>query len=68
SRTVQLTPLQRKASNIVLAVVGVQFLLGVLTILYAVPVTMGVLHQTGAFLLFASALFFIHSLGKTATA
>ena len=66
ARTIQLTPLQRKASDFLLAVVGIQFLLGVFTILYAVPVIMGVLHQTGAFFLFASALFFIHSLRTAA--
>ncbi len=66
ARTVQLTTLQRKASNFMLAVVGVQFLLGVFTLLYSVPVIMGVLHQTGAFFLFASALFFIHSLRTAA--
>lgn len=62
ARTIQLTSLQRKASNVMLATVAIQFILGVITLLYAVPVTMGVLHQTGAFFLFTSALFFIHSL------
>jgi cytochrome c oxidase assembly protein subunit 15 len=57
---------QRKASNLMLGVVFAQFILGIITILYAVPVTMGVLHQTGAFLLFASSLFFMHSIRKTA--
>lgn len=66
ARTMKLTPLQRKASNFMLAIVGIQFLLGVFTLLYAVPVIMGVLHQTGAFFLFASALFFIHSLRAAA--
>lgn len=64
SRKLNLSPLQRKASNIMLTVVISQFLLGVITILYAVPITMGVLHQTGAFVLFASTLFFIHSLSR----
>jgi len=62
----QLTSSQRKAANIMLGVVCTQFLLGIFTLLYAVPITMGVLHQTGAFVLFASALFFMHSLVKTA--
>jgi heme a synthase len=57
-----LTNLQRKASQFLAGMVLVQFLLGVLTIMMAVPVSMGVLHQTGAFFLFASGLFFIHSL------
>lgn len=56
--------LQHKAMNFMIAVVAVQFLLGVITLLYNVPITMGILHQTGAFFLFASALFFMHSLRK----
>lgn len=66
SRKMVLTDLQRKASNVMIIVVAVQFLLGVITILFAVPITMGILHQTGAFVLFASILFFMHCLRKTA--
>lgn len=66
SRKLELSRLQRRASNFLLAVVCFQFLLGVITLLMAVPVTMGVLHQTGAFFLFASGLFFMHSLRKAA--
>ena len=65
-RKMDLTPMQRKTSNIMLSVVCIQFLLGVITLLFAVPVTMGVLHQTGAFVLFAAALLFIHSLRRAA--
>jgi len=56
--------LQRKASNFMAGVVFAQFLLGVFTLLYSVPIVMGVLHQTGAFVLFASVLFFMHSLKR----
>jgi heme a synthase len=66
SRKLPLTDLQRKASNFMISVVIIQFLLGVITILYSVPITMGVLHQTGAFVLFAGLLFFMHSLRKAA--
>jgi cytochrome c oxidase assembly protein subunit 15 len=66
ARKMQLTTLQRKAANIMLGVVCTQFILGIITIVYAVPITMGVLHQTGAFVLFASILFFLHSLSKSA--
>ena len=65
SRKMVLNELQKKATNFMLGVVTVQFILGVVTLLYAVPVTLGVLHQTGAFFLYAAALFFIHSLRKT---
>ncbi len=64
-RKMELSKLQSRASNFMLGVVIAQFLLGIITLLYAVPVTMGVLHQTGAFLLFASSLFFMHSLRKS---
>lgn len=66
ARTLKLTALQRKTSNVMLTVVIVQFLLGIFTLLYSVPVLMGVLHQTGAFFLFASALLFMHSLRSRA--
>lgn len=65
-RKMNLTELQRKASNVMVSVVFIQFLLGIITLLYSVPVVMGVLHQTGAFLLFASALLFMHSLRREA--
>lgn len=52
----------KQASNALLAIVSVQFLLGVITILYAVPISMGVIHQLGAFLLFAITLFFMYKL------
>lgn len=66
ARKLKLNQLQRKASNFLLLVVLCQFLLGVITLLSAVPVSLGVLHQTGAFFLFAATLFFIHSLRKAA--
>jgi len=60
SRKLNLLPTQKMAANILFTVVWFQFTLGVLTLLYSVPVCLGVLHQTGAFFLFASTLFFIH--------
>jgi cytochrome c oxidase assembly protein subunit 15 len=60
----EFSQLQKQAGNIMLAVVCTQFLLGVFTILFAVPITLGVLHQIGAFALFASVLFFMHSLSS----
>jgi cytochrome c oxidase assembly protein subunit 15 len=44
--------------------VTVQFILGVLTLLYQVPVIMGALHQTGAFFLFASSIYLIFQLNN----
>ena len=50
----------RMALNLFLTALFLQFILGVFTLLYSVPVWLGVLHQSGAFLLFASALIFNH--------
>ena len=47
-------------ADLLLAVVCFQFLLGIFTLLYSVPVFLGILHQTGAFFLFASTLLYIH--------
>jgi cytochrome c oxidase assembly protein subunit 15 len=43
-------------------VVLLQFLLGVFTLIYKVPVYLGVIHQAGAFLLFAGSIYLIHRL------
>ena len=45
--------------------VVIQFSLGVFTLIYKVPVSLGVLHQVGAFLLLSVALFLTHSLKTT---
>ncbi|MAT89106.1 MAG: heme A synthase [Flavobacteriaceae bacterium] len=58
------TQLQRKALNSLLLLVGVQFLLGVFTLLYQVPVVLGVLHQVVAFFLLASMTFTLHRFSK----
>jgi cytochrome c oxidase assembly protein subunit 15 len=42
--------------------VTIQFILGVLTLLYQVPVLLGALHQTGAFFLFLSSIFLLFHL------
>lgn len=60
SRKLQLLPTQSNGIKFLLGMVFVQFLLGVFTLIYSVPVVLGVLHQTGAFLLFASTIFVLH--------
>jgi len=60
SRKLQLLPTQAHGIKFLLGMVVVQFLLGVFTLIYTVPVVLGVLHQTGAFLLFASSIFVLH--------
>ncbi|NRB58538.1 MAG: COX15/CtaA family protein [Winogradskyella sp.] len=60
----ELTKWQGKGVNLLLIIVGFQFLLGVLTILLAVPVWLGVLHQVGAFFLLSAMVFTLHRFSK----
>jgi len=55
---------QRIAVHIVIGAVVVQFLLGVYTLLFAVPVVLGVLHQAGAFALLSAFIYLIHTLTR----
>ncbi|MDT0559523.1 COX15/CtaA family protein [Ichthyenterobacterium sp. W332] len=56
--------LQNKGLNGLLIMVSVQFLLGVLTLIYGVPVWLGVLHQVGAFVLLSFMIFTLHRFSK----
>jgi len=60
SRKLQLLPTQSNGIKFLIGMVSVQFLLGVFTLVYSVPLVLGVLHQTAAFLLFASSIFVLH--------
>ncbi|HET7819177.1 MAG TPA: COX15/CtaA family protein [Bacteroidia bacterium] len=51
---------QKTIINSLVIIVLAQFLLGVLTLLYGVPITVAVLHQTGAFFLFSTTILFLH--------
>ena len=64
SRKLQLTSIQSKAVNVLLFMVGIQFLLGVFTILLRVPVWLGVAHQVGAFFLLSAMVFTLHRASK----
>jgi cytochrome c oxidase assembly protein subunit 15 len=55
---------QLKGVNALLIIVGLQFLLGVLTIIYQVPVWLGVAHQIGAFFLLTAMTFTLHRFSK----
>ena len=48
---------QRSGLNFLLIAVILQFSLGVITLVYAVPISMGLLHQLGAFVLLGSTVF-----------
>lgn len=60
SNKLKLTPQQYRGVSFLIYGVTIQFILGVLTLLYQVPVVLGVLHQTGAFFLFASSVYLIY--------
>lgn len=62
SAAFNLTAQQRNALNICLGVVFMQFLLGVFTLLYSVPIWLGVLHQAGAFVLLGAVVYQLHRL------
>lgn len=57
SRKGKLTVVQKQSVKYLLLAVCVQVLLGIFTLIYGVPITLGVLHQAGAFLLFAATIF-----------
>ena len=59
-----LTSMQHKVVNSLFILVGIQFLLGVLTLILQVPVWLGVLHQVGAFFLLAAMTFTLHRFSK----
>jgi len=64
TRKIQTTSIQQKGLKALLALVFVQFLLGVLTLIYAVPLWLGVAHQIGAFFLLAAMTFTLHRFAK----
>jgi len=64
TRKLEITQNQKKGTNLLLIMVGVQFLLGVLTLVLQVPVWLGVAHQVGAFLLLSIMTFTLHRFSK----
>ncbi len=64
SKKLSLTNFQTKGIHTLLIIVGIQFLLGVLTILLQVPVWLGVAHQVGAFFLLSAMTFTLHRFSK----
>ena len=68
SNKLKLTKQQNLGVTLLIYGVTVQFILGVLTLLYQVPIILGALHQTGAFFLFLSCLYLLFNLfNKKAT-
>lgn len=64
AKRLNLTNYQNKGVNVLLIMIGIQFLLGVLTIMLAVPVWLGVLHQVGAFFLLTAMTYTLHRFSK----
>lgn len=60
----ELTDRQKASSRMMLYAVVLQFLLGVFTLLYSVPIWLGVVHQLGAFLLLTAIVFALHAFRK----
>jgi cytochrome c oxidase assembly protein subunit 15 len=59
SSKLNLTKQQSLGVTLLIYGVTIQFMLGVFTLLYQVPVVMGALHQTGAFFLFAACIYLL---------
>ncbi len=64
SRKLNLIPQQKLGANLILIGVFIQFTLGVLTLIYHVPIVLGALHQTGAFFLFAASIYLLFQTRK----
>lgn len=64
AKKLTLTFAQQKSIHWLLILVGVQFLLGVLTLIYAVPLWLGVAHQIGAFFLLGIMTFSLHRFSR----
>lgn len=62
SNKLKLTKPQHTGITLLIYGVTLQFILGVFTLLYNVPVILGVLHQTGAFFLFATTIYLLFHL------
>jgi cytochrome c oxidase assembly protein subunit 15 len=57
ARRPEATKTVRSAGDVLLAAVAAQTVLGILTLIFVVPVALGVLHQAGALLLLTAALY-----------
>ncbi len=67
ARRLNLEKAQKTGVNLLVAMVMIQVLLGIFTLIWAVPISLGVIHQAGAFILLAFNLFLLHRVSyKTA--
>lgn len=63
----QLKENQQKAISWIIYFVTIQFMLGIYTLIYQVPVILGVLHQTTAFLIYAASIYLLYLLTRKNT-
>jgi len=68
NRNLKLNAGQLQAIYLVVTIVILQFILGVLTLVYNVPIVLGVLHQVGAFFLFSSMIYLLHKMRRQSVA
>ncbi|HLF52041.1 COX15/CtaA family protein [Flavobacterium sp.] len=64
SKKFTLNKTQSNGINLLLILVFIQFVLGVFTLLYGVPLWLGLAHQIGAFFLLSAMTFTLHRLSK----
>lgn len=64
SKRVEKNSTQTNALHVLLSIVCIQFLLGIFTLLYRVPITLGILHQIVAFFLLGAMTFSLHRFSK----
>lgn len=64
ARKTTLSYSQKSATVVMLLAVSFQFLLGIVTLIMAVPVSLGLLHQLGAFILLGTVVFGLHRFSK----
>ncbi|MCB9223152.1 MAG: COX15/CtaA family protein [Crocinitomicaceae bacterium] len=63
-RSLNLLDYQKRALQVLTFLLVFQILIGVLTLLYRVPVSLGVLHQFGGMMVLLTAFYFLYTLGK----
>lgn len=65
ARVLDLNKFQKKSITFLVSMVTIQFILGVFTLIFAVPVSLGVLHQIGALALLGGIIYFIFHFRKS---
>ncbi len=64
SKKVEKNKIQSRSLDILVIAVCIQFLIGIFTLLFRVPIALGVLHQVVAFLLLGAMTFSLHRFSK----